>query len=49
MLDEVRQTVREEMRLFSWQRGDLLMVDNMLVCHGRRPFTPPRKILVSMT
>ncbi|MGA8806777.1 MAG: TauD/TfdA family dioxygenase [Thermoanaerobaculia bacterium] len=49
MLDEVRQTVREEMRLFSWQRGDLLMVDNMLVCHGRRPFTPPRKILVAMT
>jgi alpha-ketoglutarate-dependent taurine dioxygenase len=48
-LDEVRNTVREEMRLFSWQRGDLLMVDNMLVCHGRRSFSGPRKILVSMT
>jgi len=48
-LDEVRKTVGEEMRLFSWQRGDLLMVDNMLVCHGRRPFSGPRKILVSMT
>jgi len=49
MLDAVRQTVRDEIRLFQWQRGDLLMIDNMLVCHGRRPFTPPRKILVSMT
>jgi alpha-ketoglutarate-dependent taurine dioxygenase len=49
MLDEVRRTVREEMRLFAWQRGDLLLIDNMLVCHGRRPFAGPRKILVSMT
>lgn len=49
MLDAVRRTVAEEMRLFQWQEGDLLMVDNMLVCHGRRPFEPPRKILVSMT
>jgi alpha-ketoglutarate-dependent taurine dioxygenase len=49
MLDAVRRTAAEETRLFPWQEGDLLMVDNMLVCHGRRPFQPPRKILVSMT
>jgi alpha-ketoglutarate-dependent taurine dioxygenase len=49
MLDAVRETVRQETSVFSWQRGDLLMVDNMLVCHGRRPFTGPRNILVSMT
>jgi len=49
MLDEVRRTVTEEMRVFAWQEGDLLMVDNMLVAHGRKPFKPPRKILVAMT
>jgi alpha-ketoglutarate-dependent taurine dioxygenase len=49
MFDAVRKTVAAEMRLFQWQRGDLLMVDNMLTCHGRMPFTPPRKVLVAMT
>jgi len=34
---------------FDWQRGDLLMVDNMLVAHGRMPFKGERRILVSMT
>jgi alpha-ketoglutarate-dependent taurine dioxygenase len=49
LLDEVRRAAGEEMRTFPWQEGDLLMVDNMLVAHGRKPFKGPRKILVSMT
>jgi alpha-ketoglutarate-dependent taurine dioxygenase len=49
MLDEVRATTQREIRTFPWRKGDLLMVDNMLVCHGRMPFKGPRKILVSMT
>jgi alpha-ketoglutarate-dependent taurine dioxygenase len=31
-----------------WNAGDLLLADNMLVAHGRRPFSGPRKIIVSM-
>ena len=49
LLDEVRRTAGREMRSFPWREGDLLMVDNMLVAHGRKPFRGPRKILVSMT
>ncbi|MBQ1076204.1 TauD/TfdA family dioxygenase [Micromonospora sp. C31] len=38
-----RVTVRE-----TWQRGDLLMVDNILCAHGREAFTGARKIVVAM-
>ena len=31
-----------------WQKGDLLMVDNMTALHGRLPFTGNRSILASM-
>lgn len=33
---------------FEWATGDMLMLDNMLVSHGRMPFTGPRKTLVAM-
>lgn len=48
MLDQVRATTEELSVYFPWQRGDLLMVDNMLVSHGRAPFEGDRKILASM-
>ncbi len=31
------------------EEGDLLLIDNVAVGHGRRPFTGPRKILVAMS
>ena len=34
---------------FPWHAGDMIMLDNMLVCHGRAPFVGPRKILVAMS
>ena len=33
---------------FTWQHGDILMVDNMLVSHARNPYEPPRKMYVAM-
>jgi len=32
-----------------WRPGDLLLIDNVLVGHGRRPFTGPRRVLVAMS
>ncbi|MFQ3364079.1 MAG: hypothetical protein ACI883_001052 [Candidatus Azotimanducaceae bacterium] len=31
-----------------WQTGDVALVDNFLVMHGRRPFTGTRKVLASL-
>jgi alpha-ketoglutarate-dependent taurine dioxygenase len=33
---------------FAWQRGDILLLDNMLTAHSRNPFVGPRKIVVAM-
>ena len=45
-LDEVYQG--EQVR-FSWQEGDVMMVDNMLAAHGRESYTGQRSVLVGMT
>lgn len=37
-----------EQAAFSWERGDVLLLDNMMTAHARNPFQGPRQILVSM-
>jgi amino acid adenylation domain-containing protein len=44
----VRRAYEEENVLFPWRKGDVLVADNMLVAHGRSPFTGPRRIVVLM-
>ncbi|MGW3659591.1 TauD/TfdA family dioxygenase [Streptomyces sp. NPDC005151] len=32
-----------------WRTGDVLLIDNVLVAHGRRPFEGSRRVLVAMS
>ncbi|HEY4455074.1 MAG TPA: TauD/TfdA family dioxygenase [Pseudonocardiaceae bacterium] len=47
-LDRIRRIYQEEAIVFPWQDGDITILENMLVSHGRRPFSGPRKLVVSM-
>lgn len=48
VVEELRQAYEAETVRFPWKQGDLLLVDNMLVAHGRSPYSGSRKIIVSM-
>ncbi|HEY0293371.1 MAG TPA: TauD/TfdA family dioxygenase [Hansschlegelia sp.] len=47
-LDVVRGVLERHKIAFSWRPGDVAMLDNMLVAHGRAPFKGPRKVRVAM-
>ena len=44
----VRRVYAECEVVFTWHRGDLLVLDNVLSAHGRKPFKGAREILVAM-
>ncbi|MCG5451796.1 MULTISPECIES: TauD/TfdA family dioxygenase [Micromonospora] len=48
-LAAIRAAFDAESLAFPWQQGDLLVVDNMAMAHGRSSFTGSRKTLVAMT
>jgi alpha-ketoglutarate-dependent taurine dioxygenase len=47
-LNAVHDAIEGATVRFRWQRGDLLLVDNFLVTHGRMPFRGERRILVAI-
>lgn len=48
VLDTLREAYAGATVAFPWQAGDVLMLDNLLVAHGRSPFEGERRILVGM-
>jgi len=48
-LDVIRGIYDDLLILFPWEEGDVLLLDNMAVAHGRTPFQGARKIRVGMT
>jgi len=48
IMQEILAVYAELEVAFQWQRGDILMLDNLLTAHGRNAFAGERKLLVSM-
>lgn len=46
---EVRDKGLESAVDVDWWTGDLMLIDNVSVGHGRRPFSGPRRVLVAMS
>jgi alpha-ketoglutarate-dependent taurine dioxygenase len=47
-LAAIMSAFQAESITFPWMSGDVLLLDNMQVAHGRRPFTGKRKLLASL-
>jgi alpha-ketoglutarate-dependent taurine dioxygenase len=49
VLEVLRACYVAEQRSFDWEPGDVLMLDNVLVAHGRTPYRGERRVVVAMT
>lgn len=48
VMEEIKAIYQDSKISFTWQKGDLLMLDNMLTAHSRNPYVGSRKIVVAM-
>jgi len=48
VMDHLRACYRAASTRFDYRKDDVLVIDNMLVSHGREPFTGPRRVAVAM-
>ncbi|MQY02120.1 TauD/TfdA family dioxygenase [Actinomadura macrotermitis] len=48
-LEEIRRAFEAETVAEPWSAGEVLLIDNVLMSHGRQPYQGPRKVLVAMT
>src|SRR5262249_28027294 len=48
VMAELDRVYWKHCKAFPWNKGDIIMLDNMLIAHARKPFTGARKIGVAM-
>jgi hypothetical protein len=48
VIAEIDRVYQQSQTSFTWLKGDILMLDNMLIAHGRFPYIGQRKIVVAM-
>ena len=48
VINDIKGELYEQTAGYRKTLGDVLVLDNMLVAHGRAPFIGPRKVIVSM-
>lgn len=48
-ISHINQVYQQEKIMFPWQEGDIMMLDNMAVAHGRQPYKGEREILAAMS
>jgi len=48
VLDHIREAYNQEKIKFKWQKGDIMILDNILTAHAREPFKGERKVVVAM-
>lgn len=46
-LEHVRDTIWRHMIVEPWQQGDMVVIDNFAVSHGRLPYRGPRQVVVA--
>lgn len=47
-IQEAETVMEEEGVKWLWQKGDIILVDNLVAMHARNRFSPPRRILAAI-